>query len=103
MSIHCADDERGKILGVLREALVLSGRMYDYRDEIDDEDYERMSKVIIGIEKKALSLFLCENDDSLEKLLSASLRCKFYEESSAETFKLDRFLNEVDGKSNAVF
>ena len=102
MSKHFIENEREKLIELLKDSLVLSERIYECRDDIDDDDYVKISRSVVGIEGKALSLFLCGDDDARNLLLPEPLRRKFYEESSDEIFKITRFLNDVDGMLNVI-
>jgi hypothetical protein len=103
MSTAIQEDERDRIISILKDALTLSESIYECRDKMEDEHFEQVIKTVRGIEDKALSVFLCEGDDALNECLPLPLRIKFYEESAYEIFRIQRLINEIEGRENEIF
>jgi hypothetical protein len=103
MTIVTQEDERDRIISILKDALVLTESIYEHRDQMDDEHFEQTIKTVHGIEGKALSVFLCEGEDALNECLPLPLRIKFYEDSAHEIFRIQRLINEIEGRENEIF
>lgn len=82
---------------------MLTECIYEHRDQIADVLFESFKETLHGIESRALIVFLSEGIDEMNLLFSPSLRIKFYEESAHELFRIQRLINEIEGRENVVF